>query len=130
MSFCQSEYSGALSRGRPTSNLKPLDTFKEFIGDDIVSTGYCIHSEFSIPRTKFGRGNVITCGCVFCELFEITTTFKNSVIAEDDTMTEDQGVSMVLTNGLVWPNKGMDLANAHDDIGILVGIVSCADSVW
>jgi hypothetical protein len=44
-------------------------------------------------------------------------------------MIEDQGVSIVLTHGLVWPTKGMHLVDAHDDIGILVGIVSCADSV-
>jgi hypothetical protein len=106
-----------------------MATFKELVGDNIVSTGQGKIGEFPIPRTKFGRGNVVTGGYIFRELFEITSTFKDSTVVEYHAMTKDQGVSKVLMNGLVWPDKGMHLVDAHDDIGVLVSVVLRADSV-
>jgi hypothetical protein len=104
-----------------------MAAFKEFVGDGIVSTGQRMVGKFSIPRTTFGRGNVVACEWVYCELFEIMNTFKNSAVSKDDMMTEDQGVSILVTNGLVGPNKGKHFINAHDEIGSLVSILTCAD---
>jgi hypothetical protein len=73
-------------------------------------------------KSKFGGGSNVLVACTWvgesfvnCLKSGTPSSRTASAVAENDTMTEDQGVSVVTTNGLIRPNKRNHFVSVHDD---------------